>query len=82
MRVVLMGMDQGKLPSWAAKTSELKREPRRLFYVGITRARHEVHMTYSGFTTDKYGRRHEHGPSEFLMEVEARLEDNEKTRGG
>jgi DNA helicase-2/ATP-dependent DNA helicase PcrA len=77
--VMLMGMDQGKLPSWAAKTPELKREPRRLFYVGITRARHEVHMTYSGFTADKYGRRHENGPSEFLLEVEARLKDSEKS---
>jgi DNA helicase-2/ATP-dependent DNA helicase PcrA len=75
--VMLMGMDQGKMPSWAAKTAELKREPRRLFYVGITRARHEVHMTYSGFTTDKYNRRHENGPSDFLLEVEARLKENE-----
>ena len=74
--VLMMGMDQGRLPSWAAKTAEQKREPRRLFYVGITRARHEVHMTYSGFTIDKYGRRHENGPSEFLLEVEARLVKN------
>jgi DNA helicase-2/ATP-dependent DNA helicase PcrA len=71
--VAMMGMDQGRIPSWDAKTAESKREPRRLFYVGLTRARHEVHMTYSGFTTDKYGRKHENGPSEFLVEVEARL---------
>jgi DNA helicase-2/ATP-dependent DNA helicase PcrA len=74
--VFLMGMDQGKLPSWAVKTLDEKREPRRLFYVGITRARHEVHMTYSGFTADKYGRKHENGPSEFLIEVQARLKEN------
>jgi len=72
--VIMMGMDQGKIPSWDAKTAEQKREPRRLFYVGLTRARHEVHMTYSGFTTDKYGRRHTNGPSEFLLEVAARLQ--------
>jgi DNA helicase-2/ATP-dependent DNA helicase PcrA len=75
--VVMMGMDQGKLPSWAAKDDEQKREPRRLFYVGLTRARHEVHMTYSGFTKDKYNRRHENGPSEFLIEVADRLAEIE-----
>lgn len=37
--VVMMGMDQGRMPSWAARTPESKREPRRLFYVGLTRAR-------------------------------------------
>jgi len=72
----MMGMDQGKIPAWNAKTAEQKREPRRLFYVGLTRARHEVHMTYSGFTTDKYGRKHANGPSEFLLEVARRLDEN------
>jgi hypothetical protein len=33
-------------------------------------------MTYSGFTTDKYGWKHANGPSEFLMEVARRLEEN------
>ena len=47
--VVMMGMDQGRMPSWAARTPESKREPRRLFYVGVTRSRHEVHITFSGF---------------------------------
>jgi DNA helicase-2/ATP-dependent DNA helicase PcrA len=75
--VLMMGMDQGKIPTWSAKSIEQKREPRRLFYVGLTRARHEVHMTYSGFTTDKYGRRHERGPSEFLIEVAERATDRE-----
>jgi DNA helicase-2/ATP-dependent DNA helicase PcrA len=80
--IAMMGMDQGRIPSWAARTAEQKREPRRLFYVGLTRARHEVHMTYSGFTTDKYGRRHENGPSEFLMEVVARLQEGSSSRTG
>jgi DNA helicase-2/ATP-dependent DNA helicase PcrA len=74
--VVMMGMDQGRLPSWAAKTIESKREPRRLFYVGLTRARHEVHMTFSGFTVDRYDRKHEDGPSEFLIEVSERMANN------
>jgi DNA helicase-2/ATP-dependent DNA helicase PcrA len=74
--VFMMGMDQGKIPSWDKKTPDQKREPRRLFYVGLTRARHEVHMTYSGFTTDKWGRKHLNGPSEFLLEVKTRLKSS------
>ncbi len=71
--VIMMGMDQGRIPSWAASSVESKREPRRLFYVGLTRARHEVHLTYSGFTVNRYGRRFDTGPSEFLLEVRKML---------
>jgi|SRR6266566_4663259 len=74
--VVMMGMDQGKVPSWSARSPETIREARRLFYVGLTRAKHEVHMTYSGFTVDRYGRRHENGPSEFLLELQKKLSES------
>ncbi len=73
--VVMMGMDQGKLPSWAARTAESKREPRRLFYVGLTRSRHEVHITCSGFTVNRRGQRFDNGPSEFVIEVAKRLKE-------
>jgi DNA helicase-2/ATP-dependent DNA helicase PcrA len=73
--VVMMGMEQGRIPSWAAKTQESKREPRRLFYVGITRSRYEVHLTCSGFTINPYGRRFDNGPSEFMIEVAKRLKE-------
>ena len=76
--VVMMGMDQGKIPSWAATSERAKREPRRLFYVGLTRAKDEVHMTYSGWITNKYGRRFDNGPSEFLLELQQKLEEQEK----
>jgi DNA helicase-2/ATP-dependent DNA helicase PcrA len=71
--VVMMGMDQGRLPSWAARTESEKREGRRLFYVGLTRARHEVHMTYSGWTQNWRGTVFRNGPSEFLLEVQRKL---------
>ncbi len=74
--VIMMGIEQGRIPSWAAKTDESKRKPRRLFCVGLTRARHEVHMTFSGFNVDRYDRRHENGPSEFLIEVAQRMKES------
>ncbi len=67
--VVLMGMEQGRMPRWSAKSPGKKQEERRLFYVGVTRARHEVHFTYSGWYADNRGVKREDGPSEFLREV-------------
>ncbi len=74
--VVMMGMEQGAVPHWSARTAVSKREPRRLFYVGLTRARHEVHLTYSGWRPNPYGPPHNDGPSEFLIEVYNKLEED------
>ncbi len=74
--VVMMGMDQGRIPNWSAKTAALKQEQRRLFYVGLTRARHEIHMTFSGFTVSPRGFRFDNGASEFLLEVQSKLAEN------
>ena len=68
----MMGMEQGRIPRWNAGVVE-RGEQRRLFYVGLTRAKEEVHMTYSGWRETRFGRRFCEGPSEFLMEVRDRL---------
>lgn len=71
--VFLLGMDEGRLPSWADNTDEKRAEARRRFYVGLTRAKREVHLTYSGFTENRYGTRFDRGPSPFLTELEKRV---------
>lgn len=66
--VVMMGMDQGHIPRQDCTEGE-RMEARRLFYVGLTRARREVYMTYSGWIQGRYGR-WELGPSEFLVQLQ------------
>lgn len=77
--VIMMGMEQGRIPHWSAGDLT-KPEQRRLFYVGLSRAKDEVHMTYSGWTQNQYGRRFMNGPSEFLAEVRDRLQPSASTQ--
>lgn len=70
--VILMGMEQGRIPHWNAN-ERAKGERRRLFFVGLSRAKEEVHMTYSGWYRNRYGRVFREGPSEFLEDVRNRL---------
>jgi DNA helicase-2/ATP-dependent DNA helicase PcrA len=53
--VIMVGMDLGCIP-WRNETGATLRESRRLFYVGLTRARDELHMLYSGFVETRRGR--------------------------
>lgn len=69
--VIMIGLDLGSLP-WNKATAEQLHESRHLFYVGLTRARDEVHMLYSGFVDTPYGVKR-HGRSPFLNELEERM---------
>lgn len=60
--VILFGMDDGRIPRNGATQREL-REARRLFYVGFTRAKSELHIMFTN------GRQ-----SPFVEEVQRRLD--------
>jgi DNA helicase-2/ATP-dependent DNA helicase PcrA len=80
--VILPALQQGILPNgvpwnrWRPTAATLPAD-RRLFYVGLTRARHRVDLVYSkGMTplTAKLRRFGEMPPSQFVAEVQARLQ--------
>jgi DNA helicase II / ATP-dependent DNA helicase PcrA len=59
----MVGLEQGIFP-WRNEDGEQLTESRRLFYVGITRAKEKVYLLYSGFTEVR-GNRYNNGPSVF-----------------
>lgn len=45
--VFILGMENGAFPSSYDNTEAKQAEPLRLFYVGVTRAKHQVHLMYN-----------------------------------
>jgi DNA helicase-2/ATP-dependent DNA helicase PcrA len=67
--VVMIGIEEGKIPFFNSKGAELE-EDRRKFYVSLTRARHAVHIFYSGWFRWRPGAPvNSDGPSRFLREL-------------
>ena len=68
--VFMVGMEEGILPHarvYEAGPSELEEE-RRLCYVGMTRAREELHLSYSSSRL-QFGQRTYNNPSRFLEDM-------------
>ncbi|MBR2864045.1 UvrD-helicase domain-containing protein [Candidatus Saccharibacteria bacterium] len=66
--VFIVGMEEGLFPSMRLETPAEIEEERRLAYVGMTRAREELYLSYakSRFT---FGSRNYSSPSRFLTEL-------------
>ena len=75
--VFLIGMEDGVFPhSRSIEAGDIEEE-RRLFYVGVTRARDELFLTHAR-TRALYGGRDWNVPSRFLGEVPVELTDAEE----
>ena len=72
--VFMIGLEDGVFPhSRSIEAGDIEEE-RRLCYVGVTRARKELYMTYAR-TRSLYGGREWNVPSRFIGEVPAELTD-------
>jgi DNA helicase II / ATP-dependent DNA helicase PcrA len=67
--VYLVGLSDGLVPITYAKDAAAVDEERRLLYVGITRARQRLHLSWSQSGSQRSGTR---APSRFLVEVQRR----------
>ncbi len=68
--VVLMGLEEGLLPHQNSLDEGFIEEERRLFYVGITRAKRKLVLTYAD-QRQAYGEKMNAEPSRFLHELPA-----------
>jgi DNA helicase-2/ATP-dependent DNA helicase PcrA len=76
-RVYLVGMEEGILPhkrSVAAATDAAIDEERRLCYVGVTRAREHLTLSFA-LARRKWGKLHKTVPSRFLYEMTGQAEN-------
>ena len=71
--VIMPGLEEGRIPGYAARSAGALAEARRVFYVGMTRAKDAVYLLYSGWYENRYGRIWENGPSRFVQELQANL---------
>ena len=69
-RTFVLGLEDGRIPHYYATKNEAELvEERSKFYVSITRARDHVYLLWSGYTEDRYGRKHLNPVSRFVTEL-------------
>ncbi len=68
-RVVIVGVEEGLFPHMRSETPEAVEEERRLCYVGITRARRRLILSYARTRSFFGGGRDYRMPSRFLSEI-------------
>ncbi len=81
--VHMVGLEEGIFPhvnSFVGPSDEIEEE-RRLCYVGITRAREKLHLSYA-IQRRMYGATHHNLPSRFLNEIPAGLYDSRAIHSG
>lgn len=82
--VFIVGLEEGLFPSlrsFDADNEEDVEEERRLAYVGITRAREKLFLTYAR-ARRVWGQEQNHAPSRFISEIPHEFLDNSSTLGG
>jgi superfamily I DNA/RNA helicase len=67
-QVYIVGVEEGLLPHTRSVDEGSMDEERRLFYVGITRARERLTMTYCA-KRSRYGQEERCQPSSFIHEI-------------
>lgn len=75
--VFIVGMEQGLFPSHMSMQEERLEEERRLCYVGVTRAKKCLYLSYA---TQRmlYNQMQRNAPSDFISEIPARLLNDEQ----
>ena len=75
--VFITGCEEGLLPYQRGQEPSDIEEERRLFYVGMTRARQKLILTHAK-SRYLFGQQHENRPSRFVEDIEQTLMDIEK----
>ena len=79
--VFIVGLEEGILPHERANSSEDEdelEEERRLFFVGITRAKSDLYISYAKYRTI-HGQMLRSVPSQFLYELDSDFEKREES---
>lgn len=77
--VIIIGVEEGIIPSSRALVEHQIEEERRLFYVGMTRAKEKLYLSFCE-NREKYGKKYEVFPSRFLDEIPENLIEYDKSK--